>query len=227
MSEHFNRKTFEYFEEAHRHPKALSWFEKNKAGYEENVKAPLRHLTKVLSENLAGDFPGINFDMRKCGLPVYRKNIPEDGTLIKPFAWAFFAEKRTSLFEWNPGINLYLGHEEISLGMGLYHPSSRQMAALRPEISGLDKILKAKKLKAAWGELSGERFTRFPQGFDEGARGGEYLWHKQFILTKNLPRRNVLSRNFPEMIIEYLRAGASFLEWIRETVGVYEKDRAA
>ena len=37
--------------------------------------------------------------------------------------------------------------------------------------------------------LSGERYQRFPRGFDEGGPGSEYLWHKQYFLSRQLSRK--------------------------------------
>ncbi len=86
------------------------------------MKSPFTQLLKDLREETEDYFPGVSFHPARISLPLYRdENIPEDGTIVKPFSWAFLSEKKTSLFEWNPGINIYLG-QELTLGMGLYHP---------------------------------------------------------------------------------------------------------
>lgn len=203
----------------------MKWFEKNRALYDENVRAPFTELLKSLKTSIGPLFPEVGFNSQKICLPVYRENIPEDGTLIKPFTWAFLSEKRTSIYEWNPGINLFFGGE-LSLGLGLFHPSSRQIKLLREGITGgtehLQKLLRNKKLAASWGELSGEKFTRFPAGFDPETKGADYLWYKQFILNRNLTKKEFFSPDLAEIITLDLVAGAPFLHWLQETVGVYE-----
>ena len=227
MNGRFSRKTFEYFEGAAKNRKNLRWFMNNRSLYEEEVKLPFTVLLNKVSIDVKDNFQGISFDPRKISLPTYRtENIPEDGTIVKPFTWAFLSEKKTSLFEWNPGINISIG-QEISLGMGLFHPSSRQMKILREEImnepSALTRILKNKKLSSTWGELSGEKYVRFPKEYSEEAPGGEFLWHKQMIVTQSLSRKEVISPGFADRIAEDLNAGAGFLSWLRGAVGVYER----
>lgn len=222
----FTRKTFTYFEGAEKNRRNLKWFEKNRVAYDEDVRAPFAELLKDLKTTTAPLFPEMGFSSQKICLPVYRENIPADGTLIKPFTWAFLSEKRSSLYEWNPGINLYFG-EELAIGIGLFHPSSRQMKLLRegmlnsPEV--LPRILRNKKLHTSWGDLEGEKFVRFPVGFDQEAKGAEYLWFKQFTLKRKLTRKEFLSPDLAEIITLDLVAGAPFLHWLQETVGVYEK----
>lgn len=222
----FSRKTFEYFEGAEKNRRNLKWFGRNRSLYDESVRAPFSELLKNLKEKAGPLFPEIHFSPQKICLPVYRENFPEDGTLVKPFTWAFLSEKRTSLFEWNPGINLYFG-EELSFGLGLYHPSSRQMRHIRtavtenPEV--LEKILSRKNLLSTWGELDGERFVRFPAGFDPEGRGADFLWYRQFILKRHLTRKEFYSPALADLITEDLISAAPFLHWLQETVGVYEK----
>lgn len=222
----FTRKTFEYFEAAEKNRRSLKWFGRHREDYEENVKAPFTGLLKELKEKSGHLFPEVSFSSQKVCLPVYRENFPEDGTLVKPFTWAFLSQKKTSIFEWNPGINLYFG-DELTIGMGLYHPSSRQLKLLRQEFVRnpvrLQSILKNKKLSTAWGELQGEKFARFPAGLDAEGKGAEYLWFKQFILTRRLTRREFLSPALGQIIAHDLEAGAPFLRWLQETVGVYER----
>lgn len=228
MNGRFSRKTFEYFEGASKNRKNLKWFLKNESLYQEEVKHPFSTFLNKIEIDVKENFSGIRFDPRKISLPVYRtENIPEDGTVVKPFTWAFLSEKKTSLFEWNPGINIYIG-QEITFGLGLYHPSSRQMKLLRNRImkdpSSLSRELKNKKFNTAWGDLTGEKYTRFPKEFDPEAPGSEFLWHKQFIVNQSFTRKEITSPGFAERIAGDLKAGAGFLSWVRETVGVYEKE---
>lgn len=227
MNGRFSRKTFEYFDGAARNRRNLKWFIRNRSLYEEEVKLPFTVLLNKISVDAKDHFQGVSFDPRKISLPTYRtENIPEDGTVVKPFTWAFLSEKKTSIFEWNPGINIYIG-QEISLGMGLFHPSSRQMKILREEImrdpSGLSRLLRNKKLCSVWGELAGEKFVRFPKEYSEEAPGAEFLWHKQMIVSQSLTKKEILSPGFADRVSGDLMAGAGFLSWIRETVGTYER----
>src|SRR5689334_20577291 len=97
MSECFTRGTFAYFEEAATRPKDLKWFEKNCERYEEEVKRPYRHLIKKIDLAIGDEFPGISISPSRLCRPVYPENfVPEDGTLVRSDARAFFSERQTS-----------------------------------------------------------------------------------------------------------------------------------
>lgn len=228
MNGRFSRRTFEYFEGAAKNRKNLKWFLKNESLYQEEVKLPFSTLLNKIEIDVKDKFPGVSFDPRKISLPVYRtENIPEDGTVVKPFSWAFLSEKKTSIFEWNPGINIFIG-PEITMGIGLFHPSARQMKLLRETImnnpTALSHELKNKKFSSVWGELAGDRYSRFPKSYNSEAPGGEFLWHKQFMVNQNFTRKEILSPGFADRVASDLSAGAGFLTWIRDTVGVWSAD---
>lgn len=224
----FSRKTFLYFEAARRNRKNLKWFKRNESLWREEVKHPFSTLLNKIEIDTHDNFKGIRFHPRMISLPVYRtENIPEDGTVVKPFTWAFLSEKRTSLYEWNPGINIYIG-SEVSFGLGLYHPSGRQMKLLREVIqkdpSLLSTELRNKKFRTVWGDLAGEKYKRFPRGLVPDSLGAEFLWNKQFYVNRSYTKREIVSPGFAERVSADLNAGAGFLSWAREAVGVYERE---
>ncbi len=224
MSEYFTRKTFQYFEEAGLNSKNLRWFEKNKEIYEEHVKEPFTYLTKKLDLEVGKFFPRIPINPRKISHPI------EDGTSVRNKCSAFLSEKSASMYEWNPGMYLTLGSEKCFMGHGLYRPSSRQMKLLRPALmknaDQFSRIVKNKKFNETWGELSGEKFIRFPKDFEPEKKGAEYLWHKRFYFEKDLSRKCVLDRNFTEAVIQDFRLAAPYIGWVRETVGIYVREEA-
>lgn len=226
----FSRQTFHYFEEAQMHPRSRTWFNRNEDLYQEEVRAPFVQLLRELEEKTAEWFPGFVFHHSKITRPLYREE-NEDGHIVRNFSWAFLSEKRTSIFEWNPGISISLNADGGKIGAGLYYPSSRQMAHLRESIVSspavAEKILKDRRLRTIWGDLTGERYLRFPRGYDAEAPGADLLWQKQFIFEQELSRREIMSPDLPERIARDLRVTAGFLDWMRKTVGVYEKNTAA
>lgn len=224
MSEYFTRKTFQYFEEAGSNSQNIKWFEKNKEVYEEHVKEPFSFLIKKIDLSIGKSFPGIPILPRKILNPL------EDGLIVRNKTSAFLSEKSASKFEWNPGIYLTMGSEKCFMGHGLYRPSSRQMKLLRPAImkssDQFTRIVKNKKFTETWGELSGEKFIRFPKEYEPEKKGAEYLWHKRLYFEKVLTRKTVLDRNFAETVIHDFRLAAPYIGWIRETVGIYVRDEA-
>jgi uncharacterized protein (TIGR02453 family) len=229
MSETFTRKTFEYFEGAVKNRKNLKWFEKNQEHYLEYVNRPFQILIKKCELALSDFFPGISFDL-KVSRPLYRKNkIPLDGTIIKPNAYVFFAEKATSIYEMNPGIYFSVGAQENILASGLYMPSGRQLKLLRAWImnhpESAQEIIRNKKLIKNWGGLAGEKYKRFPKEYDQAAPGAEYLWFKQFYVAQDLRRSDIIKKDFTKKLFADLKVTAPFLNNTRDIVGKYGPKR--
>lgn len=228
MAAKFSAETFKYFDGAVKNRKKEEWFRKNESLYRDHVLAPFTILIQRIDLEIGDSFPKLSFEPRKIMKPLYRKNnIPDDGTVVKPQASAFFSETATSMYEWNPGVYFSFGESENILGLGLYMMSSRQIKLLRRAISDnpdeISELLNNKKLKSLWGELQGEKYVRFPKEYDPNAPGSEYLWFKQFYLGKELTRKVVTSKTFFDDTVERLKVAAPFLSWVRSTVGTYSK----
>ncbi len=227
MTAKFTPKTFKYLDEAYKNKKKLPWFEKNEENYLENVKEPFGILLRRLDLEIGDKFPKFSFDPKKLSKPTYRKNnIPQDGTVVKPNAWAFVAETATSMYEWNPGVYLSLAKDENVMGVGLYMMSSRQLKLLRRAIINHPEkaraIIEDKKFKKVWGPLQGDKYVRFPKEYDPEVPGAEYLWFKQFYVSQTLTRKEITSPKFADKVVNDLKVAAPFLNWIREVVGKYQ-----
>lgn len=227
-SAHFSSKTFSYFEAAKRNKKKPEWFGKNRKDFDEHVKQPFEQLVRQMNQEFGSELPRIDFLPRKISRPV-RRNPDQDGGLIRTNATAFFSEKPTSQFEWNPGIYVSIGAqpEDNVMGLGLYMVSSRQMSLLRNAIvddfDEIDSILSDKKLKKIWGPLSGEIYKRFPKGFDENSEPAKYLRHKQFFLGQDLTRKEICDKKFLSRVVRDVEVSLPFLKWVRAKVGVYNR----
>lgn len=229
----FTRKTFQYFDQAKKHKNSLVWFEKNQKFYEENVRAPFTELVLDLQKNFKDDLPRIDINPRSITRPLRPKNKVGDakewgGGLIKTAAHVTIAEKRTSLFEWNPGIYFQIGEgkDDNFLGLGLYMVSGRQLSLLRDALfekyEEIDGILRNPQLKKIWGGVLGDKYKRFPKGFDPENPRSRYLWHKQFYMGLDLSRGEVTSKNFNKVVVRDLKAAIPFFKWVRGHVGTYQ-----
>ena len=229
----FGSKTFVYFDGAREHASDRAWFDAHQALYVDAVEVPLTHLVNQLRERLAPALPGIGFSPRRIARPLLRKTRDTDGSVLRRNATAYFSEPATSMFEMNPGIYLSFGAgpDDNVIACGIYMPSGRQLKELRMRCSSesgtLRGILEEDLLRQQWGGLSGERYKRFPKGFDENAPGSEYLWHKQFFLRKQLSRRQVCSSGFIDDTVHAMVAALPFLTWTRNAVGIYRKPALA
>lgn len=230
MSEHFTKKTFQYFELAQKNRKNKKWFEKNHDLYVETVKTPFAHLITKLKKNLSSELPGIQFNPKKISQPLFRANrIPEDGSIIKTHAHFHAAEKALSMFETNPGLYLSVGHNpnETVTGLGLYMVSGRQLSLIRTAIDQdpeeFAEIMANKKFKKPWKGLGGEKYVRFPKGFNPESEGAKYLWHKQYYVGQDLTKSKLIQKSFADDFSKDCVAALPFLKWLRKTVGTYQR----
>lgn len=229
MGKKFTTKTFKYFDLAAKNKNNKTWFEKNKNMYLSEVREPFEVLIAELQKKISQDLPRISVDPRSITRPIRPSNRAQEGGLIKSSSHVTIWEKKTSLFEWNPGIHIQFGavKEDNFYGLGLYMVSSRQMSLLRnallEDFDEIDSILTDKKLQRAWGQPLGEKFKRFPKGYNPDDSRTKYHWHKQFYLGKTITRKDVLNPNFSKTLVKEIEIAMPFFKWVRQAVGVYSK----
>lgn len=228
----FNSKTFQYFSLAQKNKNNRQWFEKNKSLYEENVRGPFTDLISEIQKELQDQLPHISISPRSLTRPLRPKNRAQTNGIIRNSAYISLAEPRSSLFEWNPGIYIQVGNnaEDNFLGIGLYMVSSRQLSLLRnalaEDFEEIDALVSDKKFKKSWGELKGDKYKRFPKGFNPDDPRNQYLWYKQFFVGRRLSKKEIQSPQFIAKTVHDLEVAMPFFQWIRKNVGTYRKQRA-
>jgi uncharacterized protein (TIGR02453 family) len=228
MTPTFNEKTFKYLKLAKKNVDNKEWFLKNKANYEENVKKPFEVLVTALHKELQNELQGIPISAKSISRPLRPSNRADKG-LVKSFISINLSEKKTSMFEWNPGIYIHIGdnEEEHFLGLGLYMVSSRQLSLMRTKIADdfdtLDEILSDKKFKKVWKGLLGEKMKNPPKGFPVGQPYSDIIMHKQFYIGKKLSNTDIMKKDFVKTTVKDLKLALPYFKWVRETVGVYKK----
>jgi uncharacterized protein (DUF2461 family) len=223
----FNTKTFKYFDDANTHMKSKTWFEKNEALYSKEVKEPFGELLSILDARFSDELDHISISPRNLSKPRRPKNKWADKGVNKDFAGFLLAQKKTSLFEWNPGIHFQLGSskDDNHLGMGLYMVSGRQIKKLRNallhDFTSLELIINKQSFVECWGDIVGDKYKRLPTNLPENHRAFEYFFFKQFYITRSFTRTEVKRANFPTKVIECIEAGLPLLKWIQKSVGTY------
>lgn len=230
MPAQFTNKTFQYFDLASKNKNNEKWFLKNKSLYENEVKEPFSILIQQLDLRFGDKLSGIDINPKKISRPLSPKNKQEAGQeVVKSQAHVSLSEKKSSLFEWNPGLYIQVGKNENYLGSGLYMVSSRQIKLMRRAIvTNFDQfhaLLQDKKLKKRWGSLIGDKYVRFPKDFDETHPSAQYIYHKQFFLGQEPTRKEVTDKKFFQRVGDDMELSLPFLQWIRKTVGTYEKKK--
>ena len=225
----FSEQTFRYFDLAKKNKAKKEWFEKNKAMYEDHVKAPLSHYIQLLKHELGSDLKRILIDPKKITRPLRPSNKAQDLGWIKDHTHVTLWENKTSIYEWNPAIHFQLGTkpDDNLMGVGLYMISSRQIYRLRAaafeDYVNLDEIVEDPKFRSRWGQDFGERYKRFPKGYELDHPAAKYIWYKQFYVGQNFTRKQVISPGFIPRAVEDLKLALPFFNWVRTAVGTYQR----
>jgi uncharacterized protein (TIGR02453 family) len=227
----FGAETFRYFDLAHKNRFNPDWFLRNRETYETHVRMPMESLVLKIAHSLGRQLERIDIEPSRVCRPVRPANRATELGAVKSFSHFTLWEKKTSLFEWNPGIHFQIGHkpDDCLAGVGLYMVSSRQLSRLREAVTSdtrtLEKHLRSRRMQTRWGELLGDRYKRFPKGYSEDQVGAEFLWHKQFYIGQQFNRKKVTSRGFADQLVEDLRIALPFFNWVRGAVGTYSERR--
>jgi uncharacterized protein (TIGR02453 family) len=104
------------------------------------------------------------------------------------------------------GYYIHFDPEGSFIAGGSYGPNGEILKKIRAEIYyNLDEftaILNKKIFKETFGELSGEKLVRPPQGFPTDIEGIEYLKFKDFTVFRHVTEKEVLKPEFGQVVLD-------------------------
>lgn len=134
---------------------------------------------------------------------------------------AFFAAggKKSYL----PGYYVSISPKEIFVGGGLWHPESDKLIKVRRFIGEhgdeLVKILKDKKFKKTFGEISTEdTLKRVPRGFEADHPYADYIKLKSFVASKDFSPKEALEKNFGQKIDKAMQDLKPFNDFFKKAL---------
>ena len=161
------------------------WFRARKSEYEQHVRAPMIDVLARLAVDFRTFAPDLVSDPKVSLFRIYRDTrFSSDKSPFKTAVAAHFPSRR---FARNEGAGLYfeIAPGWVWIGGGMYMPSTSNLQAIRSQIAAthprLHRLVTAAPFKKAVGELTGERLTRVPNGYDKDHPAAHYLQFKQFI----------------------------------------------
>jgi uncharacterized protein (TIGR02453 family) len=145
------------------------WFEPRKAIYQSELKAPMLALIEEINHSLVDFAPDHVRPAHKCLFRIYRDTrFSSDKRPYKTHVaawWVHAGMEKTS----GAGFYFHLSSTETVIAAGSYMPTPEQLLAIRRYLvdhhAELHALLAGRKLRAAMGELEGNRLTRPPRGF--------------------------------------------------------------
>jgi uncharacterized protein (TIGR02453 family) len=196
------------------------WFNENKSRFETSVKEPMLQLLAALAVRMKGVHPEIELEPKKAMYRIYRDvrfskdKAPYKTWIAAAFTYQGFDRKQDAAFYF------HITPEEVGVGGGLYAPAGDRLKNLRAAIDAdaaeLRGILKEKKFKKSFGELTGEELQRIPQGFDKEHPDADLLRKKQFLCWKALPTSVIRKAEFLDELAEDFAAMAAFVRYLAE-----------
>lgn len=102
------------------------------------------------------------------------------------------------------GYYLRLKPGETFIATGFWDPNKEDLLRIRKELevdaSDFRKVTANPGFKKIWGELQGDAVKTAPKGFDKEHQAIELIRHKQFIFVRNFTDKEVLSKDFLDMV---------------------------
>jgi uncharacterized protein (TIGR02453 family) len=206
----FSKKTLEFLLKASRQ-RNPDWLNKQEADYQEVLVKPLKNLASHLQQELGRLAPSYHFPLKGIGRlkrPVHR--VEKGGPLYKD--WIAYSASRPSAsrFENNPNLFFLIQPKDrkdsVLVAGGLYHPSSRQVRAIREAIAQnpepFETLFQSKEFKKQFPKgFSDERISsRVPRGFDPDHPRMDWIKLQGFFVWKPYSLKEFSSRDFPSIV---------------------------
>lgn len=185
------------------------WFMKNKATYEQEVKAPMTRLVQAVNANLQRFAPEMVTEPKRAMYRIYRDvRFSADKSPYKTHVAALFAPRGFSKHAC-AGLYFHFSPDELLIAGGVYMPGPKELLAIRSHIAEksvvLRRIIADRQFKNLFSELEGERLSRVPKGFAADHPAGDLLRYKQFLAATTRPPELVLSKELLPALVSAFR----------------------
>ena len=194
------------------------WFQPRKEIFEERVRRPMVEMVDALNAEMLAFAPAYITDPRKAIYRIYRDTrFSADKTPYKDHIAASFSRRNLAKHQ-GAGYYFSVGPKEIEVGGGIYLAPPETLRAVRGHMAEhheeFRRIVGARGVRAALGEVQGERLARVPKGFAADHPAADLLRFKQFLLFVALePSIATTPKLFTE-VLKRFRAMAGFIDFL-------------
>ena len=198
------------------------WFISNKAEYEAAKKEFESFIQAVIDEIVKFDPILKGLEAKNSIFRIYRDiRFSHDKTIYKSNFGAYIVrggKKNTNRFA---GYYIHLEPDNKSMiAGGAYLPPMPWLTAIRKKIDerGNDfiKIIYDQELRLIFGDLEGERLSSAPRGFRNNHPNIELLKMKSFLLSRIASDKEVVDRDFFDLIIRASKALKPFNDFLND-----------
>jgi uncharacterized protein (TIGR02453 family) len=198
------------------------WFLKNKARYEEFVKAPLLKFVVEAGPGLLKICKRLKVDARPVGgsmLRIYRDvRFSKDKSPFKTNGALHFPYRLTNADIHAPGYYLHLEPGANFAGAGIWRPDPATLALIRYAIA--KNPVKWKKARVKGLKTEGESLTRPPRGFDPAHPCIEDIKLKDFVVMIPFTDAEVCSDDFSKKFVAACKRAEPLMEFLAASLGL-------
>jgi len=208
------------------------WFERNRATYEEEVRAPLAALVEEVDVRLAAVAPEIVGDPKRSLFRIHRDvRFSKDKSPYKTNAacWFYHGDAgrgvgSATTAHGGAGFYFDIGPTTSWIGGGIWMPPRPTLARIRERIddepASLARVLRAPALKRYGGLAEAAMLVRMPRGYDVDHPAATLLRHQSFTVGRELTPRELFSPRLPDLLArEYARI-VPLVRWLNGALGL-------
>jgi uncharacterized protein (TIGR02453 family) len=203
-----------------------TWFEANKARYEQLVREPALDFIVAMGPVLEKFAPNFRAEPRKMG-----------GSLMRVFRDTRFSRDKTP-YKTNigiqfrhalgkdvhaPGFYMHIATDECFFGVGCWHPEADALGRIRDFITAKPErwfaVRDQRKFSAQW-DLAGESLTRPPRGYAADHPAIEDLKRKDFVALAPLDFDEVPGSGLVKLAGARFAVAAPFMGFLCDALGV-------
>ena len=224
----FHPKTFSFLKNIAKHNNR-EWFADHKPTYVE-VRDQFGQVLSEIGAGVAKFDPHLTPDNLEKSTKVFRiyrdSRFSKDKTPYKTnLGGHIVAAAGTEVHM--PGYYLHIEPGNSFIGGGIWRPERMALNAIRDTLAEdhapLEKILKAKKFRDAFGELSNDDVLKtIPHGFDIDHPAAHLLRYKSFTAGRKLSQKELMSPDFVKTAIKDFKALSPLITWLYAAI---EKQR--
>lgn len=208
------------------------WFERNRATYEEEVRAPLAALVEDVDVRLATMAPEIVGDPKRSLFRIHRDvRFSSDKSPYKTHAacWFYHVDAGRGVggattAHGGAGFYLDIGPATASIGGGIWMPPRPTLARLRERIDGdpgsLTRVLRASSVRRYGGLAETAVLARMPRGYAAAHPASALLRHQSFTVGRELTAAELFSARLPALLAREYGYILPLVRWLNGALGL-------
>jgi uncharacterized protein (TIGR02453 family) len=217
----FGQDTFRFLKDLKKN-NDREWFAANKKRYEEQLKDPALRVIAAFAPELKQISPHFMATPRSLFRIQRDTRFAKDKSPYKTHIGLHFRHDRAKDAH-APGYYLHIEPEGVFLGVGIWHPESGPLRAIREHIvedpAAWKRASRSKAFAGAF-ELAGDRLKRPPKDFDPEHPLIEDLKWKDYIGIAERPDSFVTDEGLPKALAKTFAAGTPFMRFLCDALAV-------